>query len=113
MLLKMSDKNTELFAFLSKYGALFTYILIGVVGKFGFDLVSGKKISGWYVFGTGCIAIFVGWISWEWCARWPALNPGLVVPIATLLSRDILLFITMMDWQGVLKILTGKSKSEK
>ncbi len=109
---KMSDKNPELISFLTKYGALVTYVIIGLVGKFGFDIVTGKKISGWYVLGTGCMAIFVGWLTWMWCQKWPALNPGFVIPIATLVSRDIMLFITMVDYMSILRIITGK-KTEK
>lgn len=110
---KMSDKNPELVAFLTKYGALVTYVIIGLIGKFGFDIVAGKRLSGWYVLGTGCMSIFIGWIVWVWCQRYPGLNPGIVVPIATLVSRDIMLFITMIDYMGVLKLITGKNTKKE
>jgi len=105
---RMIKNNPEIISFLSKYGALITYIIIGLMGKFGFDIVSGKRISGWYIVGTGLMAVFVGWLAWEWCLSHPDWNPGFTIPIATLVSRDVLLFLMLIDWMSVLRILTGK-----
>lgn len=109
----MLKLNHEVAEFLEKWGALFTYIFIGLVGKFGYDIVTRKKLSAWYVFGTGCVGICIGYLSFMLCRSRQAWNPGIVVPVATLVSRDIMLFITMVDYVSVLKILTGKSTKEK
>lgn len=107
------QKNLEVLDFLSKCGALFGYIIIGLMGKFGFDIVTKKKITFWYAFGTGCMACFSGFITWQCIKDNPKLNPGVYLPIASLISRDILLFLTMIDWQGVLKLVTRKSTKTK
>lgn len=100
--------KSEVLVFLSKWGAFFGYVAVGLLGKFGFDIVNKKRLTFWYVFGTSCVAYCVGFFSWEWCLVHPVLNPGIVVPFASLVSRDIMLFLTVIDWQGVLKLLTGK-----
>lgn len=102
------DKRQAALDFISRWGACGAYIGIGLVGLFGWDIVSNKKISFWYVFGTGCVGICIGYLAWWWCETHAPENAGLIVPIATLISRDIMLFINMIDWQGVLKLLTRK-----
>lgn len=98
----------DVLEFLSKWGVVLGYIIVGLLGKFGFDIVSGKRLSFWYVFGTSLIAFCIGFFSWQWCATHPSLNPGIVVPFCSLISRDIMLFVTVIDWQGVLQLVTGK-----
>lgn len=91
---------------LTKYGSWVAYVIIGLVGKFGWDIASKKKMSWWYVIGTGCMAVFVGFIS----ARWFMLNKpqmgAYCVPVLTLVSRDILIFLNLVDWKGVLSRIT-------
>lgn len=106
----MSDKEQELMNFFSKWGALGAYILIGLLGKFGLDIATGRRMSFGYVFGSGCVAIFVGWLSWVWCKGNPSLNPGLVVPIATLASRDLALFLTTLDYVELIKLVRKQKK---
>ena len=106
--------QNELSEFLIKWGALGAYITIGLIGKFGYDIVTGRKLNGWYVFGTGCMGIFTGWLVYNMCDNhMVSLNKGIAVPVATLVSRDIMLFITAVDWRSVLTILTGKNTKGK
>lgn len=106
-------KNDEILEYLSKWGALFAYIGIGLIGKLGWDIVNNRKISWWYLFGTGCIGVCIGYLAWIWCIAHAPESAGFVVPIATLISRDIMLFINMIDWQGVLKLITRKGTMDK
>jgi len=105
--IKMSIKN-ELIAraseFFSKYGVWVAYVLIGFVGKIGWDIVSKRKISPLYLLGTGCMAIFVGFVSSKWfMINAPAKGPY-VVPVLTLVSRDVLMFLSVIDWKKVLSV---------
>lgn len=106
---EMQNKHAEYLEFLTKGGAWIAYILIGLVGKFGWDIVNNKKLSFWYIFGTGCIAFCIGFLVSRWCIAHPSLDQSIIVPASALVSRDIMLFITMIDWAGVLKLVTGKS----
>lgn len=109
----MSDKEQELLNFFSRWGALGAYILIGLLGKFGLDIATGKRMTWPYVFGSGCVAIFAGWISWQWCKSYPQMNPGLVVPIATLTSRDLALYLTTVDYAELIKMVLRKGKKKE
>lgn len=110
---KMQDKHIDdLLEFFSKWGLLIGYVFIGLIGKFGFDIVNKKRLTFWYVFGTSCIAYCIGFLSWEYCKGHSFLNPGLVVPCASLVSRDIMLVITVIDWKGiVMKFMTRSNNS--
>ncbi len=105
--------SPEAVEFVTKWGALLTWILMGLLGKFGLDLVTGRKFSYRYVIGSGCLAICAGWLSYQWCTSHPSFSPGVVVSISALASRDIILFITMVDWPGMMKILTNKNQRKK
>lgn len=105
--------SPETIEFLTKWGAFLTWILIGLLGKFGLDLVSGRKFSRRYALGSGCLAVCAGWLSYQWCVSHPSLSPGVVVSISALASRDIILFITMVDWPGMMKILTNKNTKKR
>lgn len=109
----MTNRQQEIIDFLAKWGAVGTYIMVGLAGKFGLDLVSGKKLSYRYILGSGLLAICAGWITYQWCLKYPALSPGVTVSIAALVSRDFILFITMVDWASVFKIITGKGAKKE
>ena len=105
----MPDRQKEIIDFLAKWGAFGTWILIGLMGKFGLDLVSGKRFDFRYAFGSGCLAVCAGWLTYQWCGSHPSISPGVMVSLSALVSRDFILFITMVDWIGVLKLITGKN----
>jgi hypothetical protein len=93
------DTYEEILEFLSKWGAFLAYVSIGLLGKFGFDIVTKKHISFWYVFGTSCVAFCICFLSWGWCTQHTNFNPGIIVPFASLISRDVMLFVTVIDWR--------------
>ena len=99
--------------FLFKWGAFISYISIGLIARFGYDMVVKKKITKLYIIGTACMGFGIGWLSYQICAAHPSWNPGIIVPMATIVSRDVMLFITMIDWGGMLKLLTGKDTKPK
>lgn len=105
--------SPEAIEFITKYGALGTWILIGLLGKFGLDMVTGRKFTYRYIFGSGFLAVCAGWLSYQWCMSHPTINPGVVVSVSALASRDIILFISMVDWPGLLRIITTKKVDKK
>lgn len=109
----MQKPTDALLEFLFKWGAFLSYITIGLLARFGYDIVIKKQITRWYIIGTACMGFSIGWLSYQACAAHPLWNPGIIVPMATIVSRDAMLFITMIDWQGVLKLLTGKNTKDK
>lgn len=113
---EMSIKNQtyDIADVLSKYGAWIAYVCIGLIGKFGWDIVAKRQLSWWYVVGTGFMAVFVGFISSKWfMANNPAMGAYLV-PVLTLVSRDILMFLKMIDYQKLLStILNVKIKDKE
>jgi|SRR6187399_1755355 len=92
---------------LTKYGSWVAYVIIGLIGKFGWDIAAKKKMSWWYVIGTGCMAVFVGFISSIWFMKNRPEMGAYCVPVFTLVSRDILIFLNLLDWKGILSKITN------
>lgn len=114
---KMSIKSqylAHLLDDLSKYGAWIAYVCVGLVGKFGWDIVSKKKLSAWYILGTGFIAVFVGFIASRWfMANNPDAGPYFV-PVLTLASRDVMVFLNLIDYKKLLStVLRIDTKDKK
>lgn len=90
------------------------YVLIALMGKFGYDLVSNRKITIKYMAGTSLMALFVGYIVYQWCILHPAVNPGIAIPVATMFSRDLIVFATMIDKKKLFEMLmTGNKKTKE
>lgn len=97
--------------FISRWMPFLGYVLISLMGKFGYDLVSNRRITIKYIAGTTGIAIFVGWVAYKWCMAHNDLNPGITVSIAALFSRDLIVFATMIDKKKLFEMLFNKGKS--
>lgn len=86
--------------FFYKWWVWLFYILIGMVGKFSYDLGTGKKLSWTKILSSAGIALFVGFISSAICLYngWNE-QAQYVVPIATLLSEKIVLALFSVDYK--------------
>ena len=89
-----------------KYGAWIACVAVGLMGKFGLDLVTKKKITLLYVVGTTFLGGFAGFISSRWFITHDPQAGTYWVPIITLAAKDFVMFITMIDWQKTLSALT-------
>ena len=112
---KMSKTATGATAIeiIAKWMPIFGYVIIGLIGKFGYDIVSKKKITFWYIVGTSAIALFIGFLSAKMCDAHPLVNPGIAIPVATLLSRDLIVFITMIDKKKLMELLFNIKSTDK
>ena len=100
--------------FMVRYIPFVGYVLIDLIGKFGYDIVSKKKITVAYILGTSAMALFVGFLTCKLCEAHPQVNPAMAVPVATLLSRDAIVFITMIDKKKLLELVFNiKTDSKK
>src|SRR6478752_745230 len=109
---KMSTKN-DLIEFCIKYGAFIAWVSIGLAGLFGLDIINQKKITRWYAFGTVLCGFFVGYITASWCGVHCPDKSKLMVPIATLASRDIIVLIKAFDYKKILGILLKENFTKK
>jgi hypothetical protein len=113
--IKMSEKNEYLKhigEFSGKYGAWILYVLIGMIGKVGLDILNERKINGWYFLGSSFAAVFVGFISAMWFMKNQPEAGAYIVPVLTLCSRDVLIFLSLIDWRkklsNIFKVETKK-----
>ena len=104
---KMSKQATysPVIEFIVRWMSFIGYVMIGLIGKFGYDIVSKKKITIPYILGTSAMALFVGFLTCKLCTAHPVVNESVAVPVATLLSRDMIVFLTMVDKKKLVEIL--------
>jgi len=104
---KMHDIKEETLTFLTKWWSYIFYVMIGVMGKFSFDIVKRKKISIWYIIGATGVACFIGFLASMWCEYHYKPYAPYIVPIATLCSDKILMYIATLNWKPVLDSIYG------
>lgn len=100
---KMYKPNQEITEIFTKYGVWLAYVLMGFVGKFGWDIITNKKITFKYILGSGLCAAFVGYLASVYCMRNAPTVGSYIVPVCTLVSRDIILFLMTIKWNEILE----------
>lgn len=101
-----------IYEFLSKWWAWIFYIAIGMAGKFGLDMMKQKKMSFWQLIGSACISCFIGFMAASYCMSYaPKLGP-FIVPIATLISDRVILFLFAINYTPILESIFKKKTGE-
>lgn len=92
----------DIFEFLSKWWAWIFYVLIGMAGKFGLDMVRQRKMGIWQLMGSTCVSCFIGFLACSYCMVYsPKLGP-FIVPIATLLSDRLILMLMVLNYKPLM-----------
>lgn len=89
------------------------WVLLGLIGMFSSDLLKNKKFTIWYIIGCTGVAVFVGYISGVWAFAHCKEQAPIYVPVATLLSNNIISAILAInypallqkDWKGAFEVL--------
>jgi len=107
----------EIFGFFVKNGAWLSWILMGILGRFGYDIVNNKKISWYYVVGTWLCAVFVGYVACKFFNEFAPNKAPFMVPTITMLGNNILSYLVLkwkdflsVDWNSINEILNKKKK---
>lgn len=88
-----------LIAWFSKWYTFFVYVAMGLIGKFSYDMLSGKKISVLKALSSTGMALFVGFLSSMLCVQAGyTTKAAVIVPICTLLSEKIMIAVFALNW---------------
>lgn len=97
----MSDLKTELLALFTKWYVYLCYMAIGLIGKFSFDLLSGKKMSVVKVLASTGVGLFVGFLSALYCIHFDKAEIApLLVPICTSLSEKLMIAAFAINYKA-------------
>lgn len=100
----MEHIKEEFLNILAKAWVWFLYVLLGIMAQYSYDLINGKKLTKWQRLGSTFIAAFIGIMSSFACIELGKERLGMfIVPVATLLSRDIFAVIMTHNWQRTFK----------
>ena len=93
----------DIVSFFSKWWVYLFYIVIGILGKFSWDISRRKRITFLSAVSTVGISGFMGYISSVYCSN-NALDDkaGYIVPICTLLSDKIITYLAFrVKWRDI------------
>lgn len=94
--------------FASKWWAWIFYIVIGMAGKFGLDIMSQRKMGILQFIGSACISCFIGFLAASYCMAYSPKAGPFIVPICTLISDRIILFIFAINYTPLLESIFNK-----
>ncbi len=99
----MSRIPEEIIAFFTKWWVYVLYVLIGIVGKFSWDISRKKRITFLSAISTVGISGFIGYISSVYCSNNHLENKAAyIVPICTLLSDKIISYLVFrVKWKEI------------
>lgn len=92
----------EITAFISKIWVWFVYILVGLIGKFSYDIMLGKRLTWLQIFASIGIALFCGFIASVVCANNFPEHAPYIVPISTLLSEKLVVALVAVDYKTII-----------
>lgn len=103
----MAEIKEEFINFLSKVWFWAAYIFIGIIAKFSYNVIIGKKISLLQAIGSAGIAFFAGFIACSLCYLHDAERDAMwIVPCATLISDKLVIAAMGADWKQLKAIFT-------
>lgn len=98
----MAEIKEEVLTALSKFWAYILWITLGLVGKFSFDIISGKKVTLLQALASTGLAIVVGLISAKICELndWEK-HKSIVICVSSLLSEKIILALFSINYKSI------------
>lgn len=98
----MENVKEEVVYLFSKVWAWCLYVLLGLMAKYSYDIIRGRRITLWQALASAGLAFFVGFIASVWCISHDMEREGMwIVPIATLMSEKIIMAIFAIDWNNI------------
>lgn len=107
----MSDEKTllnEMQMFISKAGASVAAIAIGVMAKISHDIMLKKKHSFLEWLAIVGVSVFGGYLMAQYCLTHKLEEQSkYLIPIATLFSEKLIMYITS-NWNKIMNVLLNR-----
>lgn len=96
----------EIVAIITKVWLWVLYVAIGIMAKFSYDIIRGRKITLLQALASSGAALAVGTIAAIYCAANGYDKAGLwIVPAATLLSEKIIIAVSSIEVKEIKKLM--------
>lgn len=107
----MSEKTdfvSELYLFISKAGASILAVFIGIMAKISHDIMLKKKHSWPEWIGIIGMSVFGGYMMGLYCKS-HNLDGDLLIPLATLFSEKIFMYIAA-NWNKIMNVILNRKQ---
>lgn len=106
----------DISSFFLKHLTLLGLILLGLLGRFSYDLLRNKKFTAAYVLGCTGASFVIGCLAGNWAEVHYSDNATALTVLSTMLANNIVSAIMSIDykalmqknWKGAFEILTRK-----
>lgn len=113
-LIQWLDENIEqIWAFMVKSGAWVWYTIVGIVGKWSYAQMTGKRMTILQYLGSAGAALYVGYVTSNWCLNHDPSLTSFLVPVFVLGSDKLLVAAMALNWKKILDSLISIYKSDK
>lgn len=101
----MDAIKEEIISLFSKIWVWILYVLVGLMAKYSYDIITGKRVSFIQALASAGAAIAIGVIASAICIYHNLENQGMfIVPGATILSDKIIIALMTVDVKSELSI---------
>lgn len=103
----MENFTKEITYLFTKVWVWLLCIFLGLMAKYSYDIITGKRITLLQALASAGIAFFVGFLASVWCVINDMEREGMwIVPIATLLSEKVIMAMLTIEVSDIRKFLS-------
>lgn len=100
---KNFDLTEQIVQFLYKYSTYMGFIIMGLIGRFSYDLIRNKKFTWSYILGCSGLGLLCGYLASVYIFQnYPEKAP-LLVPLITMMSNNLVSAIMTIDYKALIK----------
>lgn len=101
--MQKKDIIEESWVFLYKYGSWIAWVILGLIGRFSYDLYRKRRFTTAYIMACTGMALVVGYVGGIYIfAHYPDDAP-MLVPMLTLLSNNIISALMSINWTEIMR----------
>lgn len=93
----------QVLSFFLKYGAWLGWILLGLVGRFSYDLLRNKTFTLGYIMGCTGLAFLCGYVFGSYILDVYPKKASIIIPLITLVSNNLVSALMAINWKAVMQ----------
>ncbi len=93
----------QLWILISKYGTWVGWIILGLMGRFSYDLLRDRKFTLAYIMGCTGVAFLCGYVGGSYILDTCPQKAPIAIPLITLLSNNLISAFMAINWKALVQ----------